>query len=85
MPRRFPWLTSVVLVTVALTAHPSRAQSSGTFRSGVDVVALDVCVKDREGRFVPDLAAADFLVLDENELARSPTFRQVVVFLWPPF
>lgn len=66
MAQRFPWLTSVVLLTVALAAHPSRAQSSGTFRSGVDVVALDVCVKDREGRFVPDLTAADFVVLDEN-------------------
>ena len=36
------------------------------FRSGVGIVALDVCVKDREGMFIAGLAAEDFLILENN-------------------
>ena len=36
------------------------------FRAGVDLVALDVYVKDRDGRLIPGLAQEDFLVLEDG-------------------
>lgn len=37
-----------------------------SFRSGADLVALDVCVKDRDGRFISGLTRDDFVILDEG-------------------
>jgi Ca-activated chloride channel family protein len=36
------------------------------FRSAVELVALEVCVKDRNGRFVGSLTPDDFLVLEDG-------------------
>jgi VWFA-related protein len=51
-----------------LAAVTVLAQDPGAprFRSGVDLVALDVYVADREGHAVPALRASDFLVLDDR-------------------
>ena len=61
---RFPLLIVLALATVTIATDRSVAQTQPRFRSGVDVVALDVYVKDRDGRFVPELTAVDFLVLN---------------------
>lgn len=37
------------------------------FRSGVDLVPLDVGVRDAAGRFVRDLSADDFLILEDGK------------------
>ncbi len=63
---RFPLLIVLALATVTIATDRSVAQTQPRFRSGVDVVALDVYVKDRDGRFVPELTAVDFLVLDDS-------------------
>ena len=46
------------------------------FKTGVDLVSLDICVRDASGRFVPDLSADDFLVLEDGK-------PQQVAFLVP--
>ena len=46
------------------------------FRSGVDLVTVDVCVRDAAGRFLPTLSADDFLILENGSLQR-------VAFLTP--
>ena len=51
-----------------LAARPGTQLPQPKFSSGVDLVALDVCVKDRDGRFIPGLTADEFLVLDNNRL-----------------
>ena len=43
-------------------AAPQGQAPQRTFRSGVDLVTLDVTVSDRDGRPLRDLAAADFVV-----------------------
>ena len=54
-----------------------RAQGGAPwFKTGVDLVSLDVCVRDASGRFVPDLSANDFLVLEDGK-------PQQVAFLAP--
>ena len=46
-----------------------------TFRSGVDLVRLTATVRDRKGRFVKDLVARDFVVLDNGESRPITDFR----------
>lgn len=45
-----------------------RAPDQPRFRSGVDLVSLDVCVRDSTGRFLSDLTPDDFLVLENGKL-----------------
>ena len=49
-----------LLGCLALSAPVLGQQAGPTFRSGVDLVPVDVSVLDREGRPVSDLAAGDF-------------------------
>jgi len=50
----------------------SSIQPPTTFRSGVDLVRVAAIVRDHKGRFVPDLTARDFEIL-ENGRPRSIT------------
>ena len=43
------------------------------FKGGVDLVTLDVCVRDATGRFLTDLTPDDFLVLEDGKPQR-PSF-----------
>ena len=43
------------------------------FKSGVDLVTVDVCVRDAAGHFLPTLSADDFLIL-ENGAAQEVRF-----------
>src|SRR5919112_5899392 len=42
-------------------------QSGARFKSAVDVVSVVAVVRDRKGRFVPDLSQRDFLVVESGE------------------
>ena len=64
------WLLAILLSLA--TAVPD-AQT--VFRSGVDLVALDVCIKDRQGHVVPTLQPGDLVVLEDN-------VPQPVSFVW---
>lgn len=44
------------------------------FRSDVDLVTLDVCVKDADGRFISGLSPDDFVVLEEGTRQRIALF-----------
>jgi VWFA-related protein len=55
-------LAVVCCVTSALCALDAQAPQRPAFRSGVDVVTVDVRVIDRQGRPVGDLGPADFVV-----------------------
>jgi len=51
------------------TPQPS-AQQTPTFRSGVDLVTVDVGVIDQTGKPVDDLHAADFTVKIDGQVRR---------------
>ena len=59
----------------AVGAGPSPPQA--VFRTGTDLVVLQVSVVDPERRFVSDLAVADFGVYDEGERQQIATFLSV--------
>jgi len=79
----------VVLVVVASVARgaaqtPSEAPPATptaaqvpTFRTGVDVITVDVAALDRAGRPVHDLAAADFTVRIDGRPRRVVSLREV--------
>ena len=50
----------VVVATAAVSAQPP--QERPTFRSGVDVIEVDVTVIDGDGRPIPDVEASEFTV-----------------------
>ena len=56
---------AVVLVTIAVAGHTIAAQNA-RYKSGVELVPLTVTVTDREGRYVPNLTAADFAVFEDG-------------------
>ena len=54
------------LAAVGPQAQPPPAQGGTTFRSGVDLVALNVTVTDPSNRYITDLAAEDFLLYEDG-------------------
>jgi Ca-activated chloride channel family protein len=70
-------LLATVLICVGLAlggASRSPAQQTPRFRTGVELVGLDVCVKDGFGRLVTNLDANDFLILEDGEPQRIALF-----------
>jgi VWFA-related protein len=68
---RSSWISAVLRACLILVAFlevfgQAQDQSLPTFRSGVDIVELDVTVVDRNRRPVRGLTAADFVVLEEG-------------------
>lgn len=62
---------------LSASAGPSPAAGETTptpehprFKAAVDLVSLDVCARDAAGRFLADLAADDFLVLENGKPQR---------------
>jgi Ca-activated chloride channel homolog len=66
------------LILFGQNAVELRGQASqvATFKGGVDVVRVSAVVRDHKGRFVQDLAARDFEVLDEGQPRLITDFRQ---------
>ena len=60
--------TMVVGLFVTGSQGQSRENTDGRpqFKAAVDLVPLDVCVRDASGQFVPDLSAEDFLILENG-------------------
>jgi hypothetical protein len=72
-------LTLVLLAAVALTPAvtgqgPATGQQGTTFRATTNFVRTDVIVRDREGRFVPDLKVDEFRVYEDNVLQNVTLF-----------
>jgi VWFA-related protein len=57
------------------TAPLEQPPVTPTFKGGVDVVRIAAVVRDRKGRFVQDLSANDFEVLDGGKIRKIADFR----------
>ncbi len=69
-------ILSLVAMAAWLAASPVQArQDPPTFHGGVNLVSLNVVVKDNRGRAIRDLAGGDFEVLDQGRSVRLTDFR----------
>jgi Ca-activated chloride channel family protein len=72
----------ITIIAVSLAALVGGAQGARgqapivTFRASVDLVRVAAVVRDRKGRFVQDLAARDFEVIDGGRSRAITDFRQ---------
>ena len=69
----------LVLLAAGSFAHPTGAQQPPPprFRSGVELVQLDVAVLDAGRRPVRDLTAADFTILEDNNVRPIVSFQEL--------
>ena len=74
-------LAAVFLLLASLTARPAADQDQASppqpFRSGVNIVRVDVIVTDSRGNPVTDLTAADFEIVEDGKAQTIEQFRQV--------
>ena len=68
-------LTAVTLSLAAVAAMSGQQPQKPTFTSRVDVVTLDVVVRDKQKQFVPDLKMSDFIVLEDGVEQKLADFR----------
>ena len=68
----------IAAVSLALSPTlPAQTPQQPTFRSGVELVQVDVVVVDKDGKHVRGLKAADFAVLDRDKPQTIATFEEV--------
>ena len=61
------WSVLTAAVALAASSVPLHGQDGFRFKSGVELVNVNVTVTDRSGRFVSDLTQNDFLVFDDSK------------------
>src|SRR5215472_15085192 len=66
---------AVVAATVATSGYQAPQPPVATFKAGVDLVRVACVVRDHKGRFVQDLSAKDFEVLENGREQRITDFR----------
>ncbi len=69
----------VCLVAVAAIAASAAAQQLPRFKSGIDVINVDVTVTDQDGRFVPGLRQQDFALYEDGVAQPITNFTNVRV------
>jgi Ca-activated chloride channel homolog len=71
-------LTAAVAVARSgpLAGQEPQTPPVATFKSSVDLVRISAVVRDQKGRFVQDLSAKDFLILDAGRPRRIADFRK---------
>jgi len=68
--------TSAVFGTAAVPHAQEPQQPVATFKSSVDLVRISAVVRDHKGRFVHDLSAKDFQILDGGTPRQIQDFRR---------
>src|SRR6188472_1163780 len=87
-PTQMGFVTLLILVApigarhgapFAQTSPPSQqvAPQTPTFRTGIDLVRVDVVATDRDGRQVSDLTQNDFEITDEGKRQTIAAFKLV--------
>ena len=71
-------LTVLAAVTLrgSLAGQTPQTPPVATFKAGVDLVRISAVVRDQKGRFVQDLSAKDFVILDAGRPRRIADFRR---------
>src|SRR5229473_855518 len=70
-----PTVQSAVAQQPAVEQPVVRQPPVSTFKAGIDLVQVSAVVRDRKGRFVQNLSARDFEILDGGEVRPISDFR----------
>jgi VWFA-related protein len=75
-PSRFADKAVTVLLVLVLlcAASPSQQQSDYVFHAESDLVLVNVTVKDKNGKFLPELKPEDFTILEDNKPQKIVSF-----------
>ncbi len=75
-PTRFADKAVAVLLTLVLlcAASPSQQQSDYVFRTGSELVLVNVTVRDKSGNFVQGLKPENFTILEDNKPQKVVSF-----------
>ena len=65
---------AALALTPAVTGQSPTGQQNTTFRATTNFVRTDVIVRDRQGRFVPDLRLDEFRVFEDGVLQNITLF-----------
>ena len=80
---RFPWTVGVLVVAIVVyrpTSGEARFQDQRSrFRTGVDVVSLNVTVSDESHRYVTDLGRNDFEIFEDGRKQELTFFQKTGV------
>src|SRR5205823_10394659 len=76
MKRASVILSIVVAVGASAAGQTVQTPPIATFKSSVDLVRISAIVRDHKGRFVQDLSAKDFVILDAGQPRRIADFRK---------
>ena len=68
-------LLSPAGLSMGAAQQPTGAPAAPSFRASVDLVRISAIVRDRKGRFVKDLSARDFEVVDGGQVQRITDFQ----------
>lgn len=67
-------LVGLLLFTLLCPASPSQQQSDYVFRTGSELVLVNVTVRDKNGKFVQGLKPGDFTILEDNKPQKVVSF-----------
>ncbi len=77
-PRSASILASVVAAAVTVSAgQPPADPSQQIFRTGVDIVSLNVTVVDQQGRYMTDLSQAEFSIFEDGAMQDLTFFTRI--------
>jgi Ca-activated chloride channel homolog len=68
-------LASLVVTPAATSGQQPTVPQTPSFKSGVELVSVTATVRDKKGRLVKGLTAADFEVLDKGQPRKITSFR----------
>jgi VWFA-related protein len=71
-------VTSLVLASGWFETGAEARRQGAVFRAGVNLVRVGAVVRDRKGRFIRNLTAQDFVVLDDGKTVQLTNFHQGV-------
>jgi VWFA-related protein len=79
MTRTLGVMICLILVSVLAADNVSSQRQGQTFRSGVDLIEVDVIVTDRRGKPVLGLARSDFEIFEDGQPVEIASFQAIAL------
>lgn len=79
MTRTLGVMICLILVSVLAADNVSSQRQGQTFRSGVDLIEVDVIVTDQRGKPVLGLARSDFEIFEDGQPVEIASFRAIAL------